>query len=1006
MRAVIRIVITLLTAFCAFNPAAWTQSLPTSGAAVVRGAVKDASGAVIPNAAVTITDQEGRKSTTKTSEGGTYVFRGVAPGIYAVTVDFGGMQQSSAVLVNAAAGQQAVGNVTMSVRSQKQEVTVTDSSAYQVTTEAANNASALVLKQQDLDALPDDPDDLEADLEALAGPSAGPGGNQIFVDGFTGGRMPPKSSIREIRINSNPFSAEYDKLGYGRIEIFTKPGTDKFHGQGYYGISDGAFNSRNPFLTTSPPFKTQHYGGNVSGPLGAKASFFIDVDRRDIDDNGIINATIPSASFLTSQAFKSYYSTPQRRTTVSPRVDYQLSPNNTLSFRYSFLENDQLVTGIDAFNLPETTIGGITFPNSGYTQSATEHLVQLVDTAVLSPRVLNETHFQYARDWEGQASESTLPQLNVGNSFVSGGSGYSSSQYGSSYDLQNQYELQNYTSVTSGAHVMKFGLRIRADVLDDYSVKNFNGAYTFQGSSQLSSIEQYLTTMQLLKEGYTSQQVTEMGYGPSLFTMSAGKPFIGFSQLDFGPFMQDDWRVKPNLTLSMGLRWEAQTNISDKDDWAPRVGIAWAPGAGRGNSKAKTVIRAGWGVFYDRFQALNVLNAYRFNGENQVNYVVYNPTSYNESFSTVPPASELIAENTEQRYEIDSHLKAPRVMQTVVALERQVFSHTRLSVNFMNSRGVHELRTDDINAPLPGTYTGPGTGIRPYGDVGDIYLYESSGIFKQTQLITSLNTMIAGRVTLFGRYVYGQAHSDTDGLTTMPADPYDFSSEYGRSSLDMRHMVFIGGSILGPWGIRLSPFFVAHSGIPFNITTGTDLYGTGSATPTARPSIVSGPGPNVYLTPYGYLDVDPQAGQTLIERNAGNGPDFIELNLRLSKTWGFGTTKFEGPSGGATSRQGGGPPGGGPGPGGGRGPGGGGPPPGGGGPPPGGGPPSEASERRYNLTFSVSARNALNHENLNTPNGAVTSPYFLESTGITGGFGPEQTASNQRRIELQLRFSF
>ncbi len=882
------------------------------------------SGAVIPNAAVTITDQEGRKTTTKTSEGGTYIFRGVAPGIYSVTVDFGGMQQSNAILVNAAAGQPAVGNVTMTVRSQKQEVTVTDSSGYPVTKEAANNASALVLKQQDLDALPDDPDDLQADLEALAGPSAGPGGNQIFVDGFTGGRMPPKSSIREIRINSNPFSAEYDKLGYGRIEIFTKPGTDKFHGQGYYGISDGVFNSRNPFLTTSPPFKTQHYGGNVSGPLGAKASFFIDVDRRDIDDNGIINATIPSASFLTSQAFKSYYSTPQRRTTVSPRVDYQLSPNNTLSFRYSYLENDQLMTGIDAFNLPTTNIGDITFPSSGYSQSATEHLVQLVDTAVLSPRILNETHFQYARDWEGQASESTAPQLNVGNSFISGGSGYSSSQYGSSYDLQNQYELQNYTSVTSGAHVMKFGLRIRADALDDYSVKNFNGAYTFQGNSQLSSIEQYLTTMQLLKEGYTSQQVTAMGYGPSLFTMSAGKPFIGFSQLDFGPFMQDDWRVKPNLTLSMGLRWEAQTNISDKNDWAPRVGIAWAPGAG-GNSKAKTVIRAGWGTFYDRFQALNVLNAYRFNGENQVNYVVYNPTSYNESFSTVPAASELVAENTEQRYEIDSHLKAPRVMQTVVAVERQLFSHTTLSVNFMNSRGVHELRTDDINAPLPGTYTGPGTGIRPYGNVGDIYLYESSGIFKQTQLITSLNTMIAGSVTLFGRYVYGQAHSDTDGLTTMPANPYDFSSEYGRSSLDMRHMVFIGGSLLAPWGIRLSPFFVAHSGIPFNITTGTDLYGTGSSTPTARPSIVSGPGPNVYLTPYGYLDVDPQAGQTLIERNAGNGPDFIELNLRLSKTWGFGTTKFQGPSGGATSRQGG-PPGGGPGPGGGRGPGGGGPP--------------------------------------------------------------------------------
>ena len=267
--------------------------------------------------------------------------------------------------------------------------------------------------------------------------------------------------------------------------------------------------------------------------------------------------------------------------------------------------------------------------------------------------------------------------------------------------------------------------------------------------------------------------------------------------------------------------------------------------------------------------------------------------------------------------------------------------------------------------------------------------------------MVGVNTVLFKRVTIFSRYVHNDAHSDTDGLTTFPSNPYDFSQDWGRTSTDIQNMLFVGGSISLPFGVRLSPFFIAHSGTPFNITTGTDLYDTGQISSSARPSIVSGPGANVIATPYGYLDTDPVAGQTIIQRNAGTGPGFIELNLRLSKTWGFGTTKFEGPSGGSRAQQSGGPGGGGPG---GGGPGGGGPPPGGGGP---GGPGgSESGAHRYNLTLSVMARDALNHENEGTPVGVITSPYFLQSTSIAGGFGPESVSSNQRRIDLQLRFTF
>ncbi len=989
-----------------------TQRTIPAGSSTVRGTVKDASGAVVPGAKVTLTDANDATRTVMSSGDGAYVFHGIAPGTYSVSATFSGLQQQTPLAVSLAPGQSTTANITLAVQTQKQVVTVTDTTTNVVSTEAANNASALVLKKEDLDALPDDPDDMQADLAALAGPAAGPGGNQIFIDGFTGGRLPPKASIREIRINSNPFSAEFDKLGYGRIQIFTKPGSDKFHGQGYYNISDDVWNSRNPFLSVNPPFRTQLFGGNISGPLSKKASFFLDVERRNIDDNGINTASLPDNGMTGYSSYQNYFPTPQRRTTVSPRIDYQLNAKNTLSFRYGWLDNEHVVAGISAFNIPSLSVqdpngGTIQYPSSGYSSSSIEQTFRAVDTMVLNAKAINETRFQFDRENSTEASLSQGPQLSVGQAFTAGGSGYSTVGFPNTYDTQNNYELQNYTSVTWGAHTTKAGIRIRTDVLSDSSPKGFNGSYSFLGGTfprldadlvpvagqteHLLSIDQYLLTEQLLAKGLSSEQVTAMGYGPSKYQVNVGNPYLSFYQMDFGPFVQDDWKVRPNLTLSFGLRWESQTNINDKNDWAPRFAFAWSPDGRGPNSRPKTVIRGGWGYFYDRFSIGNVETAYRYNQEagSQTAYTLNNPAMYNASFDTPIPLADLTttaAANAAQRYQIDSSLRAPRLMQTAISVERQLFSHTTFNANFVNSRGTHELRTVDINAPVPiagalppGAQNAGYVGTRPYGDIGDIYNFESDGIFKQNQVVLGVNSQAGKWLRLFSRYSYNDAHSDTDGLGTLPANPYNFAADWGRSSLNIEQSLFFGGSLSTRWGLRFSPFLVARTGIPYNITTGTDLYAQGSVTPTARPSVVDFTTP--YPSPFGYLNpnplVAPPGVNNMIVRNAATGPGFIGLNLRVSKTWGFGTTKFAGPSGGA--RAGGH----------GRGFGG-----------------FDNSEHRYNLTLGINARNILNHENLNTPNGALTSPYFLESTGITGGYGAESTASNQRRIDLQLRFSF
>ncbi len=1000
-----------------------------AGRGSVQGTVKDATGGIIRGATVTLNSDSGTVQTVTSGADGTYVFRNVAAGTYTVSSFTKGLQQANASIVSVTPGQVASANLTLVPAQQKEVVNVNDTTNNTVSTEASNNATQLVLSKEDIDALPDDPDDLQADLQALAGPAAGPGGSQIYIDGFTGGRLPPKESIREIRINSNPFSAEFDKLGFGRIQIFTKPGSDKFHGQGYYNISDGIWNSRNPFLPEAPPFRTQLFGGNVSGPLSKKASFFIDVERRQIDDNDIVNATVPVTGFTGTVLDHSYYSTPQRRTTVSPRVDYALGANHTLSFRYSYLDNQKILTFNNGYSLPPTSFADLTFPSAGSTSSQTQHSFQMVETSVLNSKAINETHLNIERDYTNSTSQSIAPALMVSQSFTAGGSGLSSSAYPNAYDRENQTEIQNYTSLTLGQHTMKFGIRVRTDVLANVSPSNFNGTYSFLGGTfnyapianlpsaqglavvnnqvKLSSIQQFLFTEQLLALNPTNLQ----GYGPTQYSVSQGNPNISFYQMDFGPFIQDDWRVRPNLTLNFGLRWESQTNIPTHSSFAPRIGFAWSPGAkANSNSRAKTVIRGGWGMFYDRFAITNVENAYRYSSGNPLQtFTVNNPANVDPAFFAAQgqnffggalPSADLTAATAggaSQKYQIDGNLQPPSLMELAIGVERQLLSHTTLAVNFVNSRGNHELRTVDINAPivtpgeLPPLVNSSTPIVRPYSNFnGDIYDYQSSGTFKQTQLLINVNTQVGRWLTLFSRYSYNNAHSDTDGLGTIPSNPLNFAQDWGRSSLDISSNFFLGGSITAKWGLRFSPFIVAHTGNPYNVTTGTNLYLDNAE--TSRPSFVSAPPsgltPGEFLT---YLNPTPIVGAAEIPRNYFTGPGFLGINLRVSKTFGFGTTKFAGPSGG--SRGGGG---------GGRGGGGG----FGGGMGRGGFGGGETTEHRYNLTVSINARNILNHENVAPPIGSMTSPYFMESTQIQGGYGAEGTSSNQRRIDLQLRFAF
>jgi hypothetical protein len=982
----------------------------------LKGQVLDPSGAAVPGATVTLTGPNGVVKVTQSDNNGAYSVVGLPPGKYTIRVIAAGFELFEGSIADLPSGRQSTFDAKMTVASEKQEVTVKDTQ--QVELDPAKNAGALVLKEADLDMLSDDPDDLQADLLALAGPAAGPNGGQIFIDGFSSGQLPPKDSIREIRINSNPYSAEYDTQGHGRIEIFTKPGSDKYHGSVLLSYSDHLWNARNPFdiqTTPLPASDTKNLIATFSGPINKKASFFLDFSRRQLREAALINAAQLDANNnpLPLQSFGLI--APITNTRISPRVNYQLSSKITLDARYVYSKSETINQGVSGFNLPDT----------GATNHGTNQQFFLTETQVINTSTINESRFQYFRNDSNSLGDDPVLNISVGSAFTTG------SNYTQQYTNQGNYEFQNYTSITHGTQFIKFGGRLREVRQSNYTTNNFLGQFTFADIDQYSGFEQGLA------QGVPIPTLLTQGLTPIQFQIATGVPLLQANQFDAALFFQDDWKLIPSMTLSLGLRYEIQDNISDHGDIAPRIGWAWGIGGGQGRFRTpKTVIRAGSGYFYDRFSVTNILNAERFNGINDQTYTITNPSFYpntsvtnpnNYPFigsSPIPSFAALAAGNTSgaNTYIVDPHLHVPTQLQSAIGMDRQLPRNITVSVNYLNTRGTHTLQTVNINSPFPGTYVPPlngallPQGLYPYGQAaGIINEYSASGVYRQNQLVFNTNARINSKISIFGYYVYGHVNTDANGS---PSNPYDFKQDYGRASYDYRHQLNVNGSILAPWGIRLSPNIGIRSSSPYNIVTGLDDEGTtvlnqrpafipvGSDIAACSGRVVAGAAPCIA---HGFV-VNPTPGMTIIPINYGKAFPQYNVNLRISRTWGFGESitrpPRQGQDGGAGGGRGpgfgqtagAGRPGGGGGAGG-RGGGGGGGAPGGGG---------ESSGKRFSVTASAQFHNLLNTTNPGSPIGSLISPEFGEKIAeASSGFGANANAQAfNRRIDFSLRFSF
>ncbi len=882
----------------------------------LHGVVRDEHKAVIPTAQVTIVTSDGVEHRTTTDKQGEFDLTCPA-GEYLLRVQMPGFKEHGSRGVIAA---EKITNVEVMLPVGMIIDTVIVDKGPPINTDPANNASAVVLGKDELKTLPDDPTELEAALRALAGPGSGPDGGELFIDGFSGGKLPRKNTIREVRINQNPFSSEFDRPGAGRIEILTKPGTAAWHGELAGEFEDESLNARNPFSPNRPPYQLRNGNGTISGPLiKNRLSSFTDLEREAVDNNRLVNAVVLGTGLAPTPFQRSFVV----RTTnwdFGQRLDAQFGKNHTLVARFSR----------ETFRSPHTAYGGFELPSAGWSSNNREWFIRLTETAVISPTVVNETRFQFFRIKEKRTAVDPGPSIQVLDAFISGG------DVGNAFNTQGRHELNNVTSVVRGSHIFRTGVRIRKQSVDDIAPTNYTGTFTF------TSLDQYRNTI-----------LNAPGAFPTQLTIAGGKPEAYVGRWDVGAFFQDDLHYRPYLTLSFGVRYERQNYISSPYDIAPRVAVAYAPG-GNAKSPAKTVFRAGFGVYYDRFAQNLTLQATRFNGVDQLRFVVTDPAILDPIVFTstgvtnIPTVQALTAFRQPQTTRVVSpDVRSPYTVQLAVSVERQFPLKTTISVSYINSHLHRALRSRNINAPV--------NGVRPSPTDGNVFQYESTGRFVQDQMTVNFASAPAKRLSLFGNYTLAFAKSDTDGAGTFPANSFDLANEFGPSSIDVRHRLTMGMDIKLPMKFELSPFLTTRSRVPFNITTGTDL--NGDTLFLDRPAFATAGEAGAIATPFGIFDPTPEPGDVIIPRNFGRGPLFCQLNLNLTKTFHFGGGKK--PAGD-----------------------------------------DDEDEGKYALELSSQIRNVINRVNPGFPIGNLGSTFFGRATSSAAG------AIGNRRVVLEATFRF
>ena len=921
---------------------------------IFTGLVADPSGAIIPGAVVHVETHKPSKFTqpnTSTDATGHYTLT-LPPGTYDVTVVFPGFTPFVATVI-ARAGATSHLNAALVIATESEQVNVTPGTS----TSAADNKSALVFGTAELATFSDDDATFQQQLQAIAGgdptqPSS------IYVDGFSGGQMPPKDSIREVRINQNPYSAQFQDLGFGRIEIFTKPGSDKLHGHFMAYSNDSALNTQNPFVGPQPPYYMLILRGNISGPIGKKTSFFVNGLYNNQQNNSVINA---AATQVSNAPLITTISSPTLSSDFTIRLDRQITQNNILTARYE-VSHTALTDGLTA---PPSNTGPSaqavpqTLQSEAFNSVNTTQTLQLSDTQNIGKNMIAETRFQYIRSRANQDPISNAPTVIVEGYFNGGGN---SSQ--ALHDNTDRTEFQEYVSIAHGQHFIRFGGRYRTIRDANLNTANYNGVFTFPDYATYEAAKP------------TPANPTGSA-GATQFNITTGQSSAVVFTGDLSLYADDEWKARKSLTLDFGFRVESQTAIPDHFDPAPRMGASWAIGQ-TDKHPAIVVLRSGLGIFYDRFSSSNILTAIRQqSGSIQPSYYQTNPSFFCEtSLSSCSASIAALSAAPPTLYNINPHLRSEYFLGTGLTAERSIGKIGSVTVNYLHLQADHQWISLNINAPLPGTfvYGVPNSGVRPLGGTQNIYQFSSNASSTTNMIFGNAQLHPTKKINLWAFLGNRYKNGDSGGATSFPTNQDHVAADYGRTAA-ATFRLFTGSDVTLPFGIIVDPFIAYLTRQPFNITTGTDLNGDTQYNDRPSFATAASPAASVYKTAFGTFNASPLPGEKIIPINYGNGPRYVYTELELRKQFRFGPLPAT-PAAPAAK-----------------------PGPNGKLPPPPLPPP-----RPYDLSFSAEADNVFNHTNLASPVGVLTSPEFGESLNLGSAFGGNPNAN--RRISLGAFFNF
>jgi hypothetical protein len=741
----------------------------------IRGSIFDPTGAGVNGATLRLETPSGSLvGESKTDSKGSYVFSGVPSGDFSLVISPYSGFASQVIPLRVAMNLSGI-NITLNADSVNQEVNVAPDST--LSTDAADNRDTVRVTGEELSKLPIFDQDAIATLTPFLDASAGSsGGVTLIVDGVEmKGVGVSASAIQEVRINNDPYSAEFTRPGRGRIEITSKPGTPNFHGEANFIFRDAIFNAKNYFSPVRPPEARRIYEGHLGGPVGrgGHTSFIASASHREQDTAAVVNAIGPNGPVNENVL------TPNRNSQYSIRVTHDFSSNHRLSLGYNFETSSSINAGV----------GGITLPEAGYNLNSREDDLIFNDRIIVSPNIINQLLVTLEKDEDVTRSATEEQSIQVSGSFIGGGAQADLAR------TENTIHVNEIMTWSHGKHYIRAGVQLpqfSRRAVDDHT--NRLGTFKFASLSSFTSNTPYV---------FTEQQ----GVGRGLYWIN-----------EFGAFIQDQIKINSQVQLSLGLRYDWQTFLSDSNNLAPRVSLAYAPGSG------KTILRVGSGVFYDRtggdFPAIIKLHD---------GIVLHSVQIQNPSFPT--PVIGNVPTNIAR---FEQNARAPYAIQYSAGLERQLHKTVTVTAAYRGQVQIKSFRSRDANAPiLP---PDPELSViypRPDPNFGQIQQIESGG----RTLLNAFDLSFRGKIGRWfngqGQYTLSRFENNTSGISAFPQDQYRPNAEWGRADQDRLQRFNLIGAFNPDHWLSLGVGATLYSGTPYNETTGSDNFHTGLG--NARP---------------------------------------------------------------------------------------------------------------------------------------------------------------------------